>query len=383
MRFSQDADVAFVIPTRNRRDRLLATLERLGETPGPDVEVVVADNASDDGTVEAVREAHPHVRVLALDSNRESMARNVAAQATGARVIVMLDDDSYPEEGATEALARALEDPSLGIAAAMVRLPDGIREEGGAPHVPIGCGMALRRADFLALGGFAPYYGTYVEEYDLAIRMLDRGLRVEYLHNAVVTHEQGERASFDFLVGRLMRNNVYLAYRFFPDADAQRFADWACKRYAVLADQKGAKEGYLNALSQVKKAVKDGRRDRFDLADEATLDMVFPYRLARRRIAEALPDDARPVVFLRAGKEINDLIAAARSLDHDVFAVYDDGLLSRLREIDGVPVRPIADFVSFDEHLVIGGLSPGFIENTKRLAVGTDWPTPVALDGSE
>src|SRR5207237_1326911 len=63
------ARVAVVIATRNRRDTLLDTLPRLLDLPSRPP-VVVVDNGSDDGTVDAVRERHPEARVIPLGEDR-------------------------------------------------------------------------------------------------------------------------------------------------------------------------------------------------------------------------------------------------------------------------------------------------------------------------
>ena len=53
-----------VIPTLDARERLLRTLASLEQQTVP-ADVVVVDNASIDGTAEAVAARHPHVRVVA------------------------------------------------------------------------------------------------------------------------------------------------------------------------------------------------------------------------------------------------------------------------------------------------------------------------------
>ncbi|WP_324278592.1 hypothetical protein [Blastococcus brunescens] len=62
------SDLTVVVASQNRRTDLLATLPR-HEAP-----VVLVDNASTDGTVEAVRAAHPDVDVLALPATRAPTA---------------------------------------------------------------------------------------------------------------------------------------------------------------------------------------------------------------------------------------------------------------------------------------------------------------------
>ncbi|MCL4234997.1 MAG: glycosyltransferase, partial [Deltaproteobacteria bacterium] len=145
---------ALVLPTRNRRARVLETISRIADTTGPDVEIVVADNASTDGSADEIERHFPEVRLLRLAVNRESAARNDAVAAATSPVVVMLDDDSYPEPGALELMIDALADGRTGIAAAWVKLPGDTWEEGGAPYVHVGCGAAFRRDLYMRLGGY-------------------------------------------------------------------------------------------------------------------------------------------------------------------------------------------------------------------------------------
>src|SRR5436190_14420596 len=70
--------VSFLISTFNRRDILLATLRRLHECglPRAAFEVVVVDNASSDGTAQAVTSQFPRVKLIVLCENRGSCAKN-------------------------------------------------------------------------------------------------------------------------------------------------------------------------------------------------------------------------------------------------------------------------------------------------------------------
>ena len=72
---------------------------------------MLVDNASSDGTVDAVRAAYPDVRVLALPRNTGGaggFALGVAdALGRGADLLWLLDDDGVPEPGALAALVAA------------------------------------------------------------------------------------------------------------------------------------------------------------------------------------------------------------------------------------------------------------------------------------
>jgi hypothetical protein len=74
-----DRRITVVIMTRNRRDELLETLARMTALPER-VPVIVADNASTDGTCEALAERFGQVRLLCCQRNFGAVARNLAVR---------------------------------------------------------------------------------------------------------------------------------------------------------------------------------------------------------------------------------------------------------------------------------------------------------------
>jgi len=103
---------AAVFATMNRKEVALTCLRRLLDQTRPLDAVVIADNVSSDGTTEALREeaagGDTPVEVLEMPENlgnaggvEAAMAR---AFAEGADAVWILDDDSWPESGALEAM---------------------------------------------------------------------------------------------------------------------------------------------------------------------------------------------------------------------------------------------------------------------------------------
>jgi glycosyltransferase involved in cell wall biosynthesis len=94
-------DLSIVIPTRDRRDRVLATLDALDaqRLGGAQAEVVVVDNGSSDGTAAALRERRGALCVTVLEEPREgaSFARNRALEVARGRVVLLLGDDMVAE----------------------------------------------------------------------------------------------------------------------------------------------------------------------------------------------------------------------------------------------------------------------------------------------
>lgn len=118
--------LSYCVVNTNGRELLLACLVAIERThpAGVEHEVLVLDNASDDGSADAVRALGGEIRLIALE-RRTGKAENdstLIQQASG-RYCLLLNEDSELRPGATAALIAAL-DADPGAAAAGPRLLD-------------------------------------------------------------------------------------------------------------------------------------------------------------------------------------------------------------------------------------------------------------------
>jgi N-acetylglucosaminyl-diphospho-decaprenol L-rhamnosyltransferase len=143
--------LSYCVVNTNGRDYLLACLKAIERThpAGIEREVLVLDNASEDGSAEAVRERGSDIRLIELE-RRTGKAENdstLLREAEG-RYCLLLNEDSELRPGAAEALVAALDaDPRAAAAGAQ------LLDAGGNP-VPCawrfpGVGTALAGAVFL------------------------------------------------------------------------------------------------------------------------------------------------------------------------------------------------------------------------------------------
>jgi cysteinyl-tRNA synthetase len=174
---------------------------------GSDIEVVVTDNASEDGAwLESL--GGGGVRVVHLDRETGwAQARNAALRTSRGRVIVAADLSVEATGDMLRPLVRALENPSVGVAGPWGLVTEDLREFHEAPgpevHAIEGYLIALRREVFAA-SGFDPWFTWYRHaDLDLSFRVRAMGLRavvvgvpaVRHTHRGWSTLPEAERAT--------------------------------------------------------------------------------------------------------------------------------------------------------------------------------------------
>jgi GT2 family glycosyltransferase len=229
---SRDLDI--VIVSFNTREDLIACLESItAHRPRRLRQIVVVDNASTDGSVQAVRSRWPEVRMIALDRNMGfGAANNVALRQVDAPLALLLNSDTLVPAGAIDTLADRLE--ATGAVAAGPRLTDGhgrpeisfgpmlspfaelrqkiwhalasvnvgparglvswhLARERSVDWVTGAC-LLLRRDAARAAGFFDERYFMYEEDVDLCAALRAAGGRVLFTPGVEVVHRRGRSA---------------------------------------------------------------------------------------------------------------------------------------------------------------------------------------------
>lgn len=258
--------ISYVIPTRNRPQRLKQTLGAIGllgdHAAAGGAEVIVVDNASEERAI-LPRRLSSGVPVMYLDrpANEGAAARNHGVAAARGEWIVMLDDDSFPSDAGLIDAIRGQGADVVGVAAEihLTRTIAGRRqrEAGGLPEVFIGCGVAIRRDAFVELGGYDPAFGYYAEEYDLSAKVLGAGGRIAFDRRFRVTHaKEGTNRDMNLIVSRLVRNNGWVMQRYAPDSERREQVRETCRRYRGVAINEGVTRGYAKGLIELKRTIR-------------------------------------------------------------------------------------------------------------------------------
>ena len=215
-----------VMITHDRRDAVLATLPRLLSLPER-VPVVLVDNASTDGVVEAVRARHSQVDVVRLEENIGAAARTEGVRRARTPYVAFSDDDSWWSAQSLTLAADVLDRvPRLGVLAGQVRV--GTRNDldpvcvamansplgdvpGAGPRILgfVACGAVVRRSAYLDAGGFHARYGVGGEESLLALDLAERGWHCAYVADVLARHHPSPVRDHQARRVHMTRNDLY------------------------------------------------------------------------------------------------------------------------------------------------------------------------------
>jgi GT2 family glycosyltransferase len=215
--------VAIILVNWNGKEVTLDCLKSLSSLETPHVKVVVVDNGSADGSVEAIRAAHPGVEILAQKENLRFAGGNNAgiahALALGASHVVLLNNDTLvAPDFVTHLLDRFGAERNCGMVAPKIYYaapPDllwftggiisfwtgtmkhlGIREvDRGQYDTPreidyaTGCCILTSREIIQRVGALDESFFMYTEDADWSMRVREAGYRILYEPRARVWHK--------------------------------------------------------------------------------------------------------------------------------------------------------------------------------------------------
>lgn len=199
--------ISVIVCTRNGRTRIQKSIEACLKMSGKNIEIIVVDDGSTDGTADLVAARFPHVRLLRLPPSGLSAARNAGAAIAIGRVLAYTDDDCEPDIEWAQRLRDAFvnnqerfsaiggpnlppapQDLAQAIVAAAPGAPSHVMlDDEEAEHLP-GCNLAVLRTAFDAIGGFDPAFHTAGDDVDFCWRLRDAGFRLGFAAGAFVWH---------------------------------------------------------------------------------------------------------------------------------------------------------------------------------------------------
>lgn len=277
-------DVSILVVSYETREMTLAALDSVvRETKDVSYELIVVDNASRDGSAEAIGQAFPEARLIASKENLGfARGNNLAAESARGEYLLLLNPDTLVLDGAIDklvAFAKARPkaqiwggrtvflDGSLNPSSCWRRITlwnlfcrasgltgvfpksalfnseayggwrrDSVREV----DIVSGCFLLTRRDLWRRLGGFDPHFFMYGEEADLCLRAKALGARPAVTPQARIVHYGGasERTRTGKMV-KLLAAKATLIERHFPAASSSMglmlLAAWPLSRWVALS----------------------------------------------------------------------------------------------------------------------------------------------------
>ncbi len=237
-------DLSIIIVNYNVKEFLLNLLQSIRNAMNNfAVEIIVVDNASDDGSIELLKEKYPDVKLIVNEKNVGfGAANNQALQIARGKYFLLINPDTIIKENTlNEMISFFRRTPGAGIAGCKVLNPDGTLQLACRRGFPgpwtsftkvmglsrifpnsklfarynltylnenqtyevdavSGAFMMMRRELYEKIGGFDQQFFMYGEDLDLCYRSQKSGYKVYYLHTTEVIHFKGEstkRSSLD------------------------------------------------------------------------------------------------------------------------------------------------------------------------------------------
>lgn len=214
-------DLSVSIVNTQSRELLLGCLESL---EGTDAEIVVLDNASEDGSAAAVRERFPGVRVIPQEFRAGFGANhNTVIRVTRGRYVYVLNEDTTAGDWGFDRIVAYLDShPRVAALGPRLVYPDG-RQQASAWRFPtpvvttlglatlgkigvkqsrgrmpravdwvMGAALVLRREALAQVGLFDEDFFLYSEEVDLQFRLRQAGWEVHYFPEVTVVHHESQ-----------------------------------------------------------------------------------------------------------------------------------------------------------------------------------------------
>lgn len=332
---------AIVILNWNGKDMLEDYLENVVSYSAADAEVIVADNASTDDSVEYLQHHFPEVRLIRLDQNWGfAEGYNRALQEVKAEYYVLMNSDVKVSEGwltplidfmdthddvaACQPKLMSMSSPQMfeyagacggfidkygypfcrGRVFEQLETDQGQYDEPVEIHWATGACMVVRSVDYWKAGGFDHRFFAHNEEIDLCWRMRLLGRSIYCLPQSKVFHVGGATLSKSNPMKTYLnfRNNLTMLYKNLPARELSPvmrmrwFLDYLAAFQTLLMNGKwGDCKAIFRARHDFKRWKRDFDKDRelVDTSHTASLrkpySILWQYYVCRRSRYSDLP----------------------------------------------------------------------------------------------
>jgi GT2 family glycosyltransferase len=354
-------NVTYLMISFNRREGLLANIAAVYGTD-PRADVWVVDNASSDGTADAVREAWPRVRLIQLDRNVGMPARNVALRQMKSEYCVLLDDDSHPLGDAVEqSVDHMNRHPRTAAVVGCVLLPNGVVEAPAMPGVLMGGASCVRVRALRDVGFFPHDFFRQAEEYDLSARLWNAGYRIERYEDVRYRHNKRPapgRVSRD-VVSLDLKHNLIVAARHLPEPFDRLYSEDFAFRYRAIMTSAGHAEEYERVVADAHEYIRDDDRLARAPMGLPAFENLFEHQRQYEKVSGwSAHERARCVAIADVSKNLYATFQACQRAGLRIAAIIDDREMFVGESYRNVPI------LATELALAVPGLDGVVVSNT-------------------
>ncbi len=240
--------VSVVIVNWNGKHLLPECLDSVFDQNLKDVEVVVVDNGSQDGSVQFVRSRYPAATLVSLPVNAGfAGGSNAGIRAAAGKYIALLNNDtrtdrqwlanlveaaetgppagmwaskilSYDRPGQIDSVGLLLYRDGLARGRGRLEQDEGQYDQQGEALFPSGCAGLYSRAMLDEIGLFDEDFFAYADDVDLGLRARIAGWKCIYVPTARVYHRYSASSSSysPFKAFLVERNRIWVLFKYYP-----------------------------------------------------------------------------------------------------------------------------------------------------------------------
>lgn len=294
--------ISVIIPNYNGMKYIENCLDSvLAQTLGTQLEIIVVDNASEDGSNLVIMDRYPSVKLVVLDQNYGfSRAVNEGLKRASAPYVLLLNNDIVADKYLAEELLTTIKKDSaiFSVASRMLQLHERDKIDGAGDLYSAfgwafarGKGMPADKVKYMKemdvfsacagaalyskrildeIGYFDEFHFAYLEDLDIGYRAKIMGYRNVYCPTAVVYHAgsatTGSRYN-EFKVRLSARNNVYVVFKNMPVLQIVLNLPFLLIGFGIKAlffAMKGLGRPYLSGIKRGYILCHEGRRIHYD-----------------------------------------------------------------------------------------------------------------------
>lgn len=222
---------SILITTKNRLQDLIFTLDKINYLlERPDVECILCDDGSTDGTFEFIKENYPKIIIFRNEISKGLIfSRNLLLGKTTTKYAISLDDDAHflSDNPLEEIENYFMSNSNCGVVSFRIFWGKNSPSSTDTVEQPsrvkgfVGCGHAWKMSAWKSIPNYPDWFIFYGEEDFAAYQLFKKNIEIYYLPSVLVHHRvdvlaRKNNQDYQLRLRRSFRSGWYLYFMFYP-----------------------------------------------------------------------------------------------------------------------------------------------------------------------